>query len=78
MMELCAQPCQLGPEVYLIGITLAFLDPQCEHFHWRQFTINGKGVLSDRLSLSRIRSAPCPQLTSLQETRNRMTPWVRR
>ena len=61
-----------------LGITFTFFDPHCEHTHRRQFMTDGKGVLSDGPSVSSIRSAPCPQLTSLQDTRSWVTPWARR
>ena len=57
-----------------LGMTLTFRDPQCEHFHRRHLTIEGNGVSSDRPRVSSMRSAPWPQFTSLQETRNRVTP----
>ncbi len=47
-------------------------------FQRRWVAIQGNGVSSDRPSVSSFRSAPCPQLTSLQDTRNRVTPCVRR
>ena len=57
-----------------LGMTSTFRDPQCEHFHRRHLTIDGKGVSSDRPSVSSIKSAPWPQFTSLHDLRNRVTP----